>query len=86
MATNKTPFPEEEHLPSKEKYTTEDINTIDVFWCKDCLSLNIRRIHLTSNTSYCDDCFCTNIMQGPLEERERTVRLRSRQYLTKKLS
>ena len=65
---HKVNFPEEEHLPVKDSYTKEEIDSIDIFWCKDCLSLKIRRVSINSNYSYCDDCSSTNIKQGSMEE------------------
>lgn len=64
------PFPEEAHLEIKEIYTKEEIDTIDVFWCKECCSLNIRRLGLSTNSSYCEKCGNTEIMQGPLKQWE----------------
>lgn len=61
-------FPEESHLPDKEKYTLEEIDSIDVFWCKDCLSLRIRRLNEDTNICYCDECFSTEIKQGNIKE------------------
>lgn len=67
-------FPEEAHLPNKEQYSEEELNSIHVFWCSKCLSLNIRRLNLTTNTSYCDNCCDVNIVEGSLKEWEYRVR------------
>ncbi len=63
-------FPEEAHLPDKDTYTPAEIDSIDVFWCKHCLSLKIRRLNLSTNISYCDKCGNTDIIQGPLKSLE----------------
>lgn len=62
------PFPEEAHLPIKEVYTPEDIDTIDVFWCRECCSLDVRRISITTNSSYCNRCGNTEIIQGSIDK------------------
>lgn len=60
--------PEESHLDDKDSYTKEEINSIPIFWCKDCLSLRIRRVNTTTNISFCDECSSTEIVMGSLSE------------------
>lgn len=56
---------EESHLPDDGPYTPEQIDTIDVFYCGDCLSLDVRRLHGSNELdSYCDKCFSTNIRRA----------------------
>lgn len=43
-------------------------NDIPVFYCKKCLSLNIKSV---IGMDYCDDCNSTNIEQCHIEEWEK---------------
>ena len=57
---------EESHLEEKDSYSKEEINSIPVFFCADCLSLEVRRY--TEGQSYCDKCYCTNIETDSIEQ------------------
>lgn len=76
-------YPEESHLQDKESYTPEEIDTIDVFWCNDCLSLKVRRLDVDTNFCYCDDCFSTEIEQGNIKSWEYLNELKKSKYGTK---
>ena len=40
--------------------TKEEYNSLPVFYCKECLSLNIKTV---AGTEFCDDCSSTDIGQ-----------------------
>lgn len=46
----------------------DNYNDIPVFYCKKCLSLNIKSV---IGMDYCDDCNSTNIEQCHIEEWEK---------------
>ena len=54
-------------LESTEKgmLTTEDYNSVPVYFCKNCLSLKIRV--LGEYSEYCDECGSTNIETTDIE-------------------
>lgn len=56
------------NLPTRtECATKEDYNSEPVFYCKECLSLNIKSI---AGTEFCDECSSTDIGQCSIEEWE----------------
>lgn len=59
MTNNK--FPEEALLPEKDHYTKEEIDTIPVFYCTKCGSLDIRRYDTEGIPMFCGKCSGTNI-------------------------
>lgn len=46
----------------------EDYDEDPVYYCKRCLSLNIREIPIIQNQDYCEDCGATDIGQTSIEE------------------
>lgn len=48
-------------------YKKEYYNNQPVLYCKRCLSLNIRELN---NDDYCDQCGCTEILEGSIEQWE----------------
>lgn len=76
---------EESHLPDKKEYSQEEINSIDVYYCADCLSLRIRSTD--DELFFCDSCFCTNIEKTNIKEWEKLYQGRyKRSYLIKKFN
>lgn len=74
---------EESHLVEKENYSPEEIDSIDVFYCTDCLSLKVRSTE--DKLCFCDDCFCTNIERINIKEWEKLYLLRyGHSYLNSK--
>lgn len=59
---------EESHLPDKQEYTKDEIDTIDALYCTDCLSLRI--MATDDDLCFCDDCFCTDIAKTNIKEWE----------------
>lgn len=57
------------HSPiRKAKYAKDVYDAIPVYYCKQCLSLNIRYIPGVEGTDYCDDCNSTNIHRTSINE------------------
>lgn len=76
---------EESHLPDKKEYSQEEINSIDVYYCADCLSLRIRSTE--EDLFFCDHCFCTNIERTNIKEWEKLyIERYKHSYLTKKIT
>lgn len=76
---------EESHLPDKKEYSQEEINSIDVYYCADCLSLRIRSTD--DELFFCDSCFCTNIERANIKGWEKLYQERyKRPYLIKKFN
>lgn len=44
-----------------EEFNKEDYNNIPVYYCKQCLSLNILNIPGTENSDFCNNCNSTDI-------------------------
>jgi hypothetical protein len=58
-------------IPQIEITMSEDKKTYDedpVFYCKRCLSLNIRRMPCVDNQDYCGECGTTDIGSADIEE------------------
>ena len=49
----------------RDTLTTEDYNSVPVYYCKNCLSLKIRV--LGEYSEYCDDCGSTDIETTDIE-------------------
>lgn len=67
----------------------EELNYNDepVFFCKNCLSLNIKTVALGSDLDYCDECGSTTIEQAHIEEWQELYRKRyGFDYLTEELN
>lgn len=47
-----------------------EYNSIPVFYCKHCLSLNIRTLNDDEDLDYCDNCGSTEIASCQIEEWE----------------
>ena len=47
-----------------------EYNKEPVFYCKHCLSLNIRHIPRIEDSEYCDECGATSIAEGSIEDWE----------------
>ena len=45
-----------------QKTDKKEYNDEQVYYCKDCLSLNIRHIKGIIGSEYCDNCGSTNIL------------------------
>jgi hypothetical protein len=45
-------------------------NKEPVFYCKRCLSLNIRNVPVLEDSCYCDKCGSTSIIESSLEDWE----------------
>lgn len=54
----------------KTENSTNAYNEEPVFYCKHCLSLNIRHIPKVDNTEYCDNCGSTEVEQSSIEDWE----------------
>jgi hypothetical protein len=64
----------------KEQYDEEP-----VFYCKRCLSLNIRQIPGAEDQEYCDDCGSANIGSASIEEWEEMYRKKNgKDYVVKR--
>ena len=64
----------------KDMLTTEDYNSVPVYYCKNCLSLKIRV--LGEYSEYCDDCGSTNIDKCSIFEWENKYKaLYRRRYI-----
>ena len=50
--------------------TENEYNKLPVFYCKYCLSLNIRNINDDEDLDYCDTCGATEIEKCQIEEWE----------------
>lgn len=50
---------------SKDEYNKEP-----VFYCRHCLTLNVRHIHTIANSEYCDECGSTDIGECTITEWE----------------
>lgn len=46
----------------------EAYNDDPVFYCKRCLSLNIKQMPFGMSKDYCDDCGATDIAETQIEE------------------
>lgn len=57
-------------LTRKEQLPKEEYNKLPVFYCRDCLSLAIRRVAGMEDACYCDECGSTNIAEASIEEWE----------------
>lgn len=56
------------NLPTKTKQSVkEDYNNIPVHYCRECLSLKVMRVAGMDDTSYCDDCGCTDIVETDID-------------------
>ena len=53
----------------QNQLTKEDYNNIPVFYCKHCLSLNIRDAGF-EELVYCDHCSCIDIGEAHISEWE----------------
>lgn len=53
-------------MENTEKLQKEDYNNIPVHYCTKCLSLKI--LVYDKDTSYCDDCGCTDIEEAHIDE------------------
>lgn len=53
-----------------EKITKEEVNSIPVYYCKDCLSLAVKTVTSLDDACYCDDCGSTNIETASIDEWE----------------
>lgn len=53
--------------------TKEEYNSLPVFYCKECLSLNIKTV---ADTEFCDDCSSTDIGQCSISEWEELYKQR----------
>lgn len=51
-----------------------DYNNEPVFYCKHCLSLNVRYVLDMEDSEYCDDCGSTDIAECSIEEWENLYR------------
>ena len=59
------------HSQNFKSMNNEHNETYDddpVFYCKRCLSLNIKQIPLVENQDYCDECGSTDIGTADIEE------------------
>jgi len=74
---------EESHLPDKKEYSQEEINSIDVYYCADCLSLRIRSTE--EDLYFCDSCCSADIERANIQEWDKLYQARyGHSYLTKK--
>ena len=71
LLTDKMKQLQNEHTPSKDPYDEEP-----VFFCKRCLSLNIRQLLTVANMDYCEDCGATDIESTSIEEWEKLYKER----------
>lgn len=55
----------------------EEYNNLPVFYCKNCLSLNIK---LVENSEFCDSCGSTEIETTDIEEWEKLYKKRYNKY------
>ena len=53
-----------------QKTDKKEYNDEQVYYCKDCLSLNIRHIKGIIGSEYCDNCGSTNILQTDIQSWE----------------
>lgn len=61
-------------------------NDEPVFYCKHCLSLNIKTVASGLDLDYCDECGCTDTEQSHIEEWRALYKERyGFDYLTKEL-
>lgn len=51
-----------------KKQNTEEYDEEPVYYCKRCLSLNIRQILYVANMDYCEDCGAVDIGTASIEE------------------
>ena len=51
-----------------------DYNNEPVFYCKHCLSLDVRYVLDMKDSEYCDDCGSTDIAECSIEEWENLYR------------
>ena len=59
------------NLPTRtEKSAKEEYDKEPVFYCKQCLSLKVRRVVGIEEAVYCDDCGCTDIEEADIKEWE----------------
>jgi hypothetical protein len=63
-------------------------NTYDddpVYYCKRCLSLNIRQMPIMESMDYCDDCGCVDIGQTDIDHWNEMYRAKyGHDYIIKK--
>lgn len=57
-------------LTKTELFAKEDYNAIPVHYCKQCLSLKVRRVAGMDEAAFCDECGCTDITEASIEEWE----------------
>lgn len=55
-------------LKERIEYTKEEYNNEPVYYCKNCLSLNIQFIKDIEDTDFCDECSSTDIGCCSIEE------------------
>lgn len=53
-----------------DRLSKEDYNNEPVFYCKKCLSLNIRHVRGIKDTEYCDECGSTDVETTNIENWE----------------
>lgn len=58
------------NLNSDRENLHADYNKVPVFYCRNCLSLNIRHVANIENSEYCDKCGSTNVKQCSITEWE----------------
>jgi len=63
----------------------EEYNEDPVYYCKRCLSLNIREIPLVENQDYCEDCGAVDIGTTDIDEWNRMYKEKyGHEYIIKK--
>lgn len=62
------------NLSTDKGKSHNDYNSEPVFYCKHCLSLNVRHVLDTKDSEYCDNCGSTNIVECSIEEWENLYR------------